>query len=102
MQITEERKDHTVTLKIEGRIDVNGSAALEAEIKPLLAAPAVWTLVLDFSAVDYISSAGIRVLLSAQKRMRENHEMIIKKPSLFCKQVFEVTGADIFLKIEYV
>ena len=101
MQITEERKDNSVTLKIEGRIDVNGSEALEAEIKPLLASPAVWTLVLDFSSVDYISSAGIRVLLLAQKRMKENHEMIIRKPSAFCKQVFDVTGADIFLKIEY-
>ena len=102
MQITEERKDHTMMLKVAGRVDVNGSAALETEIMPLLATPAIWTLVLDFSAVDYISSAGIRVLLSAQKKMRDNHEMIIKNPSAFCKQVFEVTGADIFLKIESV
>ena len=101
MQITEERKDHSVTLTVSGRIDVETSVMLEQEIAKWLSSPVVWSLVLEFSAVEYISSAGIRVLLSAQKKMKENHEMIIKSPSLFCKQVFEVTGADIFLKVDY-
>ena len=77
------------------------SAGLEEEITKWLASPVINRLILDFSAVEYISSAGIRVLLSAQKKMKENHEMIIKNPSQFCRQVFEVTGADIFLKILY-
>ena len=101
MQIMEERKDHCVTLTVSGRLDVETSATLEQEIAKWLPSPVVWSLVLDFSAVEYISSAGIRVLLSAQKKMKENHEMIIRNPSTFCKQVFDVTGADIFLKIEY-
>ena len=101
MQITEERKEHSVTLAVSGRLDVNASAGLEEEITKWLASPVINRLILDFSAVEYISSAGIRVLLSAQKKMKENHEMIIKNPSQFCRQVFEVTGADIFLKILY-
>ncbi|WP_407429499.1 STAS domain-containing protein [Treponema sp.] len=101
MQITEVRNEHSVTLTISGRIDVETSATLESEISNWLTSPVVWTLILDLSAVEYISSAGIRVLLSAQKKMKEKHELIIRNPSQFCKQVFEVTGADIFLKIEY-
>ena len=101
MQITEERKEHTVTLTVSGRIDVNASSQLEAEIAKRLPSPVVWTLVLDLSAVEYISSAGIRVLLSAQKKKKESHELVILNPSAFCKQVFDITGADIFLKIDY-
>lgn len=99
MQITEERTDHVVTLVISGRIDVNASATLEEELMKWIPAQVIKAIVLDLSAVDYISSAGIRVLLSAQKKKKDDHEFIIKNPSKFCRQVFEVTGADIFLKI---
>lgn len=99
MQITEERTDHTVTLIVSGRIDVNSSATLEAEVMKWVPSPVVWRLVLDFAGVEYISSAGVRVLLAAQKKKKEDHELIIRRPSPFCRQVFEVTGADIFLTI---
>lgn len=99
MQITEERTDHVVTLVVSGRIDVNASATLEEELMKWIPAQVIKAIVLDLSAVDYISSAGIRVLLSAQKKKKDDHEFIIKNPSKFCRQVFEVTGADIFLKI---
>lgn len=101
MQIIEERKEHTVILGVSGRIDVNAAETLAQELGKAIPVPVIWKIVLDLSAVDYISSAGIRVLLSAHKKMKENREFIIKNPSPFCKQVFEVTGADIFLKIEY-
>ena len=90
---------------IESR-DIKHMACVE-RIKQLEEEIASWAiprftqkLILDFSGVEYISSAGIRVLLSAQKKMKEDHKMIIRNPSPFCKQIFEITGADIFLKIE--
>ena len=99
MQITEQRIGSTIYYKVEGRLDVNGSQLLDNELSKLTVSPVSWKVVLDFSAVEYISSAGIRALLTAQKNLKNNHELIIKNPSKFCCQVFEVTGADIFLKI---
>jgi len=101
MQITEERKDHAVVISVSGRLELNASQTLEEEIAKWIISPVVWSLILDLSKVEYISSAGIRVLLSAKKKMKENHDLIILNPSPFCKQVFEVTGADIFLTIVY-
>ena len=99
MQITEERKDHTMLLEITGRIDNNTAPTLDEEISKWLSSPVIWEIELDFSKVEYISSACVRVLLSAQKKKKENRELIIKNPSPFCKQVFDITGADIFLTI---
>ena len=100
MQIIEMRTEESQTLIFSGRINNSTSKRLEDEIASWAFSRFTEKLILDFSGVDYISSAGIRVLLQAQKKMKENHEMIIRNPSLFCKQVFEVTGADIFLNIE--
>ena len=99
MQITEERKDHTMLLEITGRIDNNTAPTLDEEISKWLSSPVIWKIELDFSKVEYISSACVRVLLSAQKKKKESHELIIKNPSPFCRQVFDITGADIFLTI---
>lgn len=101
MRITEARTGQSVVLGVSGRIDVSSSAILQAEIEKWLPSYVVQNLVIEMSQVEYISSAGIRVLLSAQKKIGEKRMLIIKNPSPFCKQVFDVTGADIFLKIEY-
>ena len=100
MQIIEMRTEESQTLIFSGRINNITSKRLEDEIASWAISRFTEKLIPDFSAVDYISSAGLRVLLQAQKKMKEKHEMIIRNPSIFCKQVFEVTGADIFLKIE--
>lgn len=99
MQILESRTENKVELSLSGRLDVNASEQLEKEVSHWLSLEAVKFLVLDMSGLEYISSAGIRVLLSAQKNLKYDHELIIRNPSEFCKQVFNVTGADIFLKI---
>lgn len=101
MQIKEVQIDNNVTITVSGRIDIETSQILEASIEKWLPSPAINKIILNLSAVEYISSAGIRVLLSAQKQLSNNHELIIKTPSMVCKQVFDITGADIFLKIEY-
>lgn len=100
MQITESViNQNTVLYTVEGRIDVNGSKMLEDEISTRTKSIVSWKIILDFSKVEYISSAGIRVLLSAHKNMKGKYDLVIKNPSEFCRQVFEVTGADIFLNI---
>ena len=100
MLIREDRNGDTVLLAIEGRIDNATSTILDGEISKCLIRITVQKLILDFSKVEYISSAGIRVLLGAKKRLKKDRELIIRSPSEFCKQVFNVTGADIFLDIE--
>ncbi len=99
MQIVEQRNGTEVDLTVTGRVDVNTVNQFESQITQVLSLFVTKKLVIDFSGVDYISSAGIRVLLSTQKKMKEGRQMIIKNPGPFCKQVFEVTGADIFLNI---
>jgi anti-sigma B factor antagonist len=99
MEITEVRKDFEAALILKGRIDVNASSRLEQEIKQYLSLMTIRKLVLVMNDVEYISSAGIRVILSAHKNMKDGRQLVIKNPSQFCRQVFEVTGADIFLNI---
>lgn len=99
MQITESVNENTVLYTVEGRIDVNGSQILEEELTKKITSIIPWQIILDFSKVEYISSAGIRVLLATHKKINGKQELIIRNPSQFCRQVFEVTGADIFLNI---
>ncbi len=99
MDIIEERRENEVLLLLKGRLDVNASERLEKEVTHWLSLEVVKKLILDMENVEYISSAAIRVLLYAQKNLHKDHELIIRSPSKFCRQVFEVTGADIFLKI---
>ena len=100
MEILERRKNNVVLLEVKGRLDSNTCARLEAEIDNGFNLLATKKLVLDFSGVEYISSAALRVLLSAQKKKPADCDFIIKSPSEFCKYVFDGTGADIFLNIE--
>ncbi|MCR5252443.1 MAG: STAS domain-containing protein [Treponema sp.] len=100
MEIIEHVDGTVVNYTLKGRIDINASQSLDVELSKYSGSPFSRTIILDFSAVDYISSAGIRVLLSAHKNLTKNHELIIKNPSSFCQQVFTITGADIFLRIE--
>ena len=100
MQIIEEVNESVVNYKLEGRLDINASQDLDVELSKYAGSPFSRTIILDFSKVPYISSAGIRVLLSAHKNLGKNHELIIKNPSSFCQQVFTITGADIFLNIQ--
>ena len=71
---------------------------LEAELKQSL--PGIEKLVLDFAALEYLSSAGLRVLLAAQKTMNKQGEMIIKNVNETINDIFEVTGFVDILTIE--
>ncbi|MBQ4338505.1 MAG: STAS domain-containing protein [Clostridia bacterium] len=87
-----------LTVALEGRLDTATAPALEAELNQSLAG--ITKLVLDFSALEYLSSAGLRVLLSAQKAMNKQGEMIVKNVNETISEIFEVTGFCDVLTIE--
>jgi anti-sigma B factor antagonist len=87
-----------LTLAITGRLDTSTAPELEKELKETL--EGVEKLVLDFAALDYLSSAGLRVLLGAQKVMNKQGEMIIRNVNETINEIFEVTGFIDILTIE--
>lgn len=99
MQIMKQQNGAELTLKIEGRIDTTTAPALEDELKYSVS-DAVQTLILDFAQVAYISSAGLRVLLAAQKVMKRQGTMVVRNVNDVVMEVFEVTGFSDILTIE--
>ena len=83
---------------IAGRLDTTTAPQLEDELKQSLSG--VTKLVLDFAALEYLSSAGLRVLLSTQKIMNKQGEMVIKNVNETINEIFEVTGFIDILTIE--
>ena len=87
-----------LTVAITGRLDTTTAPQLEAEFKQNITG--VEKLVLDFATLEYLSSAGLRVLLSAQKVMNKQGKMIIKNVNDTINEIFEVTGFIDILTIE--
>ena len=90
MTITKNASDGTLYITLEGRLDTNTAPQLEAELKVSLSG--VTELDLDFSGLEYISSAGLRVLLAAQKAMSKQGKMTIRHVNETIMEVFEITG----------
>ena len=100
MALTIQRKiegNQEVTLALEGRLDTSTAPQLEAEVKSL---DGVTCLRMDFEKLDYLSSAGLRVLLMAQKKMNQCGEMILTHVNETIMEVFEVTGFIDILTVE--
>ena len=87
-----------LTVKLEGRLDTTTAPELELALKDSYAG--VEKLVLDFAALEYLSSAGLRVLLGAQKTMNKQGEMIVKNVNETIEEIFEITGFADVLTIE--
>ena len=87
-----------LTLTLSGRLDTTTAPQLEAELKASLAG--VEHLVLDFAALDYLSSAGLRVLLAAQKIMNKQGDMVVRSVTETIAEIFDVTGFCDILTIE--
>ena len=85
-------------IKVAGRLDTTTAPELEKEISDSIAG--ITKLVLDFEALEYLSSAGLRVLLQAQKAMNKQGEMIVKNVNETIFEIFEVTGFSDVLTIE--
>ena len=87
-----------LTVAIVGRLDTVTAPQLEAEFKQSIGG--VEKLVLDFAGLEYLSSAGLRVLLAAQKVMNKQGEMILRNVNETINEIFEVTGFIDILTIE--
>ena len=98
MTITKSLNAETLTLALEGRLDTMTAPELEAALKECL--DSAQGLVFDFAKLDYISSAGLRVLLSAHKQMSRKGGMTVKNVNEIVQEVFEVTGFSDILNIE--
>ena len=94
MNIDKKLEDGRLTLVVSGRLDTNTSPELESEIK----SDGVNEIVFDFASLEYISSAGLRVLMTAHKAMMTcGGTMKILHPNEMVKGVFDITGlGDIF------
>lgn len=98
MNITKTIEGAKLTLALEGRLDTTTAPQLEAEVKEALTG--VTELALDFSRLEYLSSAGLRVILAAQKIMNKQGRMVIRHVNETILEVFEVTGFSDILTIE--
>ena len=98
LNINKTQDGSKLILAPEGRIDTSTAPLLDAEIKDQLSG--ITTLIFDMEKVQYISSAGLRVLLSAQKVMAKQGEMILRNVPAEIMDIFEVTGFSDILTIE--
>ena len=98
MEIKKTLNGTQLTIALEGRLDTVTAPALDEELKKSL--DGVTKLILDFDKLEYISSAGLRVLLSAQKQMSKKEGMKVLHVNDIVMEVFEVTGFTDILTIE--
>lgn len=98
IEIEEKRDGETLTLFLKGSLDTSTTPTAETEIKNLL--QGAKHLVMDLSGLEYISSAGLRMLLAFHKLMEQNGEMKIKNISPGVKMMFDVSGFGHILYIE--
>ncbi|MFA6928732.1 MAG: STAS domain-containing protein [Lentisphaeria bacterium] len=98
MNIQKERKDTELTLTLSGRLDTNTASDLEKEIQQ--SCNEIETLILDLAGLDYISSAGLRVILSAQKQMLKQGSMKLRNLNESVREVFDMTGFSSILDLE--
>jgi len=98
LNITKNLDDKKLTVHLEGRLDTTTAPQLEESMKESI--NGVTELVMDFEKLEYISSAGLRVLLSCQKIMSKQGSMKVVHVSDLIKEIFEVTGFIDILTIE--
>ena len=98
MNIIKNQTDKSLNIALEGRLDTTTAPELEAELKQSISDNE--RLIFDFTKLEYLSSAGLRVLLAAQKMMDKQGEMVICNVNDVIAEVFEVTGFSDILTIE--
>lgn len=98
LNVNKQLQEGKACFALEGRLDTITSPELDRELKASL--DGVTELVLDFEKLEYISSAGLRVLLSSQKRMNDHGSMKVINVNETIMEIFEVTGFLNILTIE--
>ncbi len=99
MEIIDSKENDTDVFKLIGRLDSNTSPDLEKKIFIAIENGAI-NMILDFENLDYISSAGLRVILKATKNLKRSDGMIVLSSMQdYVKEVFEIAGFDSFLPI---
>ena len=98
MNITKTQEAGKLTVVLEGRLDTVTSPQLEGELRTEV--NGISELIFDLGALDYVSSAGLRVLLSAQKVMNRQGSMTIRNVKPEIMEIFDVTGFTDILNIE--
>ena len=98
MTITQKRNESQLSLLLEGRLDTTTAPELEKVIKSSL--DGVTELTIDMSRLDYLSSAGLRILLGAQKTMTKQGGMKVTHVNETIMEILEVTGFVDILTIE--
>jgi anti-sigma B factor antagonist len=98
MTINKTKEGEKLTITLEGRLDTTTAPQLEEEVKESISG--VTDLVFDLKDIAYVSSAGLRVLLSAQKIMNRQGNMVIRNANEEVMEIFEVTGFVDILNIE--
>ncbi len=85
-------------ITLEGKLDALTSASLEEELDVNM--DGITSLIFDLEKLNYISSAGLRILLASKRKMEHQGAMIVRKPTKTVMDVFEVTGFNDILDIE--
>ena len=98
LKITKHADGSTLTVKVEGRVDSNTAVELDRALNGAL--DGISKLILNFERLEYISTAGLRALLIAQKTMNQQGTIVIRNVSAAVKEIFEVTGFTDMLTIE--
>ncbi len=98
MTIDKVKNGTELTVYVKGRLDTTTAPALENEFKEGL--DGVTELILDLKDLEYMSSAGLRVLLSTQKRMNVQGSMVVRGANETISEIFEITGFSDILTIQ--
>jgi len=100
MEITETKHDHYSVFRLNGRLDSNTAMGFEQKLFECIE-NGTQRLILDFQELDYISSAGLRVILKATKNLKSAEgKLVLCSMQDYVKEVFEISGFDSFLPIE--
>ena len=99
MEVTESKQDNITVFELSGSLDSNTSPALEEKVMGAIENGA-YRIVVDFASLDYISSAGLRVLNKATKKLkRTDGQIVLCSMQDYIKEVFEIAGFDYFITI---
>lgn len=98
MTITKEFNEKTLNIKVEGRLDTATAPELEKELEELIGEAD--ELVFDLEGLEYMSSAGLRILLATQKKMALKGGMKVTNVNDVIREIFDITGFSDILTIE--